>query len=323
MEIAGAAYYAYLKAMGIQAWVPRALAPEALAAETHTTPPPEFDSAPSARQAGTAAASERVSALSQVRSLIQAVPGKRTKPPLSAPPAAEAPTEGVRALARAHPDQLENRKLPPREADSFTEEPTVFAPAPPDTALELDWPTLRAQVAACSQCPLHQERRRDIFGAGDEQAELMLIGAAPGEAEEQEGTPFAGRGGQLLDAMLQAIGLGRSQVYLSNLVKCRPPRNRRPVPEEIQTCAPYLQRQVQLLRPRLLVALGDIAARNLLQSPLGLERLRGVCHRYQNLPLYVTYHPAYLLQSPGEKRKAWEDLQRIYQYLNRDFQEKI
>lgn len=184
--------------------------------------------------------------------------------------------------------------------------------APPEGAgvEDFDWDTLQACVESCTRCDLHQTRTRTVFGVGDRHARWMFIGEAPGADEDRQGEPFVGRAGQLLNAMLQALGLERGQVYIANILKCRPPRNRDPLPGEVAACESYLQRQVALVEPSVIVALGRIAAHNLLKTDVSLGRLRGRVHRYgaRGTPVVVTYHPAYLLRSPGDKRKAWEDL---------------
>ena len=174
------------------------------------------------------------------------------------------------------------------------------------------WEALRAEVSACTRCALHQSRTQTVFGVGNPHAEWMVIGEAPGAEEDRRGEPFVGRAGQLLDAMLRAIDLSRATtVYIANILKSRPPGNRDPRPEEVAACLPYLHRQIELVRPRLLLAVGRIAAQNLLGTDAPLGRLRGRVHHFgeRNVPLVVTYHPAYLLRSPADKRKAWEDLQ--------------
>lgn len=194
--------------------------------------------------------------------------------------------------------------------------PAVQAPAaapgsPPRAPVSEQWAQLRAEVNACTRCPLYQTRTQAVFGVGNPQAEWMVIGEAPGAEEDRRGEPFVGRAGALLDAMLRAIGLSReTNVYIANILKSRPPRNRDPRPEEIEACLPYLYRQIELVRPRVLLAVGRVAAQNLLASDAPLGRLRGREHRFgqRNLPLVVTYHPAYLLRAPADKRKAWEDL---------------
>jgi DNA polymerase len=174
----------------------------------------------------------------------------------------------------------------------------------------LDWETLQARVEVCTLCGLHTARTRSVFGVGNRNADWLLIGEAPGRDEDQQGEPFVGRAGQLLNAMLQAIGLQREQVYIANILKCRPPSNRDPRPEEVVCCEPYLMRQIDLIQPRLILALGRIAAQNLLNTETPIGKLRGAVHQFRDtgIPLIATYHPAYLLRSPVEKRKAWQDL---------------
>ena len=171
-----------------------------------------------------------------------------------------------------------------------------------------DWPALKAAVVGCTQCGLHATRTQTVFGVGSHTAQWMFVGEAPGAEEDAKGEPFVGRAGQLLNAMLFALGLKREEVYIANVLKCRPPGNRDPQPDEVEQCEPYLLRQIELIRPRLIVALGRHAAHSLLKTELPLARLRGQRLDYHGTPLVVTYHPAYLLRSPTEKRKAWEDL---------------
>lgn len=195
---------------------------------------------------------------------------------------------------------------PPGPAVSVPPQPAGEAGAPEA------WEQLREQVRACTACALHETRTQAVFGVGNRRAEWMVIGEAPGAEEDRRGEPFVGRAGQLLDAMLRAIGLSREQnVYIANILKSRPPGNRDPRPEEVAACLPYLHRQIALVRPKLLLAVGRIAAQTLLGTDAPLGRLRGRAHAFgeHNVPLVVTYHPAYLLRSPAEKRKAWEDLQ--------------
>ncbi len=191
----------------------------------------------------------------------------------------------------------------PEPAVEAALEPVVEAPVPA-------WDRLRAEVTGCTRCPLHESRTQTVFGVGDEAADWMIVGEAPGAEEDRQGEPFVGRAGQLLDNMLRAIGLQRAQVYIANILKCRPPRNRDPQPEEVAACRAYLERQIQWVRPRIILAVGRVAAQNLLQTTRPIGRLRGRVHRYPHVdaPVVVTYHPAYLLRSPGEKRKAWADL---------------
>jgi DNA polymerase len=172
-----------------------------------------------------------------------------------------------------------------------------------------DWQNLQYEVAACQQCKLCETRTQTVFGVGNHHASWMLIGEAPGQDEDLQGEPFVGRAGQLLNEMLRAIGLRRDQVYIANMLKCRPPHNRDPEAQEVAACHGFLQRQIELLQPKLIVAVGRIAAQNLLNTQQSLTRLRGNRHKIGNTPLVVVHHPAYLLRFPLEKAKAWEDLQ--------------
>jgi DNA polymerase len=192
---------------------------------------------------------------------------------------------------------------------------TASERVPPLTARTLaavsgDWQALTEQVAACTRCDLHQSRTQTVFGVGDRQAEWLVIGEAPGAEEDKRGEPFVGRAGQLLNSMLAAIGLARSQIDIANILKCRPPANRDPQPAEVACCEPYLMQQIALINPRIILAVGRIAAQNLLKVQTPIGKLRGQCHVFgpRQIPLVVTYHPAYLLRSPGEKRRAWQDL---------------
>lgn len=198
--------------------------------------------------------------------------------------------------------QAATEKPSARETPVVREMPVL----PPAT----DWGTLRDRVAGCVACDLCRTRTQTVFGVGSERAEWLVIGEAPGAEEDRQGEPFVGRAGQLLDSMLLAIGLPRESVFIANVLKCRPPGNRDPRPEEVSRCLPYLSQQIALLRPKILLAVGRIAAQNLLATDVPLARLRGKVHRFgeQSTPLVVTYHPAYLLRTPGDKRKAWEDL---------------
>mgnify|MGYP002621051330 CR=1 FL=1 len=182
----------------------------------------------------------------------------------------------------------------------------------------MDWPALEGNIRACTRCELHQTRTQAVPGVGNHQADVMVIGEAPGADEDQQGEPFVGRAGKLLDQMLLAIGLKREAVYISNIVKCRPPNNRDPRPEEAGACEAYLQRQIRLVQPKVILAVGRIAAHNLLKTDQRVGALRGKDWTYTDTqtPVVVTYHPAYLLRSPAEKRKAWQDLLRARQIVN-------
>ena len=173
----------------------------------------------------------------------------------------------------------------------------------------MDWIPLKAAVSGCTQCALHQTRTKTVFGVGDENADWMLIGEAPGAEEDRLGDPFVGQAGKLLDNMLAAIGLSRRQnVYIANVLKCRPPGNRNPSPEEVEKCSPHLLQQIALIQPKLIVAMGRFAAQTLLNTDASIASLRGRVHTYAGVPLIVTYHPAYLLRTLPDKAKAWADL---------------
>ena len=181
------------------------------------------------------------------------------------------------------------------------------------------WQTLQHQVHACQACSLSDTRTQTVFGVGKHQAEWLLIGEAPGQNEDLQGEPFVGKAGQLLNEMLRAIGLGRQDVYIANMLKCRPPENRDPLISEIKACDHFLQSQINLIKPRIILAVGRVAAQNLLMTQEPLSRLRGKQHQLNGIPLVVVHHPAYLLRTLSEKAKAWEDLQfaiRVYQSLS-------
>jgi DNA polymerase len=191
----------------------------------------------------------------------------------------------------------------------------------PQTAIsvnDLNWEQLADRVKQCQQCELSRSRQQTVFGTGDLQAELMIIGEAPGAEEDRQGQPFVGRAGQLLTNMLQAIGLDRTQVYIANILKCRPPSNRDPQPTEVIACSDYLNRQIALIQPRLILSVGGVSAKNLLQTDQPVGRLRGKIHQYKatQTDLIVTYHPAYLLRRPEEKSKTWKDLQQVMSHLS-------
>lgn len=214
----------------------------------------------------------------------------------------------------------------PRGAPAAAEPPAAApAIAPPEVAapdaaaLDAQWQALRSEVARCTRCALAATRTQGVLGVGPHRADWLVIGEAPGAEEDRRGEPFVGAAGQLLDAMLKAIGLDRrSNVYIANILKSRPPGNRDPKPEEVAACLPYLRRQIALVQPKIMLAVGRIAAQNLLGTEAPLGRLRGQVHRFGDTPLVVTYHPAYLLRTPADKRKAWEDLKfarSVYQQL--------
>jgi uracil-DNA glycosylase len=185
---------------------------------------------------------------------------------------------------------------------------TILPAAP--AANYADWDALAAAVKDCTRCGLCKTRTQTVFGVGNRAASWMFIGEAPGADEDRQGEPFVGRAGKLLDNMITALGLTREQVYIANVLKCRPPGNRDPEPDEVHQCLPYLARQVEWVKPDLIVALGRIAAQNLLSTTVPLNQLRGKCHTFgaQRTPVVITYHPAYLLRTPAHKGRAWEDL---------------
>ena len=191
----------------------------------------------------------------------------------------------------------------------------VATPRPVDTSAVagMGWDGLRQAVAACEACGLCRSRRQTVFGTGHEQARWMIVGEAPGEQEDRQGEPFVGPAGQLLDAMLRATGRDRRTdaaggVFIANVLKCRPPANRNPAPDEVLRCEPFLARQVALVQPKLIIAMGRFAVQSLLRTTEPIGRLRGRVHRYEGVPVIVTYHPAYLLRNPADKAKAWADL---------------
>ena len=223
---------------------------------------------------------------------------------------------GIRLFA---PPALVDEPAPPPAAAQVAPAPkgvacAAVAAAPRGDVAQLDWPALRAAVSGCQVCALSQSRRQTVFGTGHPRAHWMIVGEAPGEQEDRQGEPFVGVAGQLLDNMLRALGLTRDeapperQVFIANTLKCRPPNNRNPDPAETAQCAPFLERQIALVQPRLILAMGRFAAQALLASTEPLGKLRGRIHQVRGVPVVVTYHPAYLLRTPADKARAWEDL---------------
>ena len=204
-------------------------------------------------------------------------------------------------------NSLRNEYLKAMGVQQWVARDAVAAVAEVDS---LDWPELEQRVSACTLCDLQESRTRTVFGAGNRNADWLVIGEAPGADEDRQGEPFVGPAGQLLTEMLYAIGLQRDDVFICNILKCRPPDNRNPSTQEIAHCNVYLQRQIKLIMPRLILAVGGVAANSLLEMKEKVGSLRGKVHYYgaQDIPLVVTYHPAYLLRSPLEKRKVWNDL---------------
>ncbi len=273
----------YLKALGIETWQTRSAGADVSAVSpaepsSAVTSPPRRDTA-------------------------------RPQPPPAAPPRrpAAAAAEGI------------------RPAPAMTETPLAPAAiaAMPRADIPADWPGLRAVIKDCHACKLCKTRTNTVFGVGAETSPLMIVGEGPGADEDARGEPFVGRAGKLLDEMLKAIGRSRGEpddrnaVFIANVVKCRPPGNRDPEADEVEACRPYLDRQIELVRPKLIVALGRIAAQRLLDTDAPLSRLRGPIYHYgeARTPVFVTYHPAYLLRSPREKAKSWDDLKKIHRFL--------
>lgn len=185
---------------------------------------------------------------------------------------------------------------------------TLVPDTGPLVSLGQDWDALNAAIRACTKCGLHQTRTQAVCGVGNTQADWLVVGEAPGADEDAKGEPFVGRAGQLLNEMLRAIGLNREEVFIANILKCRPPDNRDPGAGEIAECLPYLRRQIELVQPKVILVVGRIAAQSLLQVTTPVGKLRGQVHEFEGLPLVVTYHPAYLLRSPTQKAKSWQDL---------------
>jgi uracil-DNA glycosylase family 4 len=256
---------AYLEAMGIRAWVPRAQG---------ASPAPDV-------VAGQAAGAQVPDSPEMSRPIGEGDPALRVAPPVSSAPLAHvASVQGLRVVHSA------------------------------DGSGSSQWARLRQAVIDCKECSLCETRTQTVFGVGDLKARWMIIGEAPGAEEDQQGEPFVGRAGKLLDAMLMAAGFRRDQVFISNVLKCRPPDNRDPHQDEIAACSNYLVEQIGLVRPDLILAVGRIAAQSLLQTQIPVGRLRGIRHVHAatSTPVVVTYHPAYLLRKPSEKAKAWSDL---------------
>lgn len=200
----------------------------------------------------------------------------------------------------------------PDHSAPLTPEPNLRAEEPSDVST-MDWSALQECVKNCHRCDLAKHRTQTVFGVGDTTADVLIVGEAPGQEEDKKGQPFVGRAGQLLDQMLLAIGLKREQTYIANIVKCQPPGNRNPSAKEISACFPTLHRQIELVQPKLILALGRVSAHKLLASDEPISRLRNQTFTFENtgIPVIVSYHPAYLLRSPLEKRKVWEDLLKV------------
>ncbi len=246
-------------------------------------------------------------------------PAEAVADPVTAEAAAPPPVPVARPAA---PPPAAPRSPPAAPASPRPVAPPVQARAAPASAplieVPADWEGLRAVVKDCRQCKLCQTRTQTVFGVGIDTAPLMVVGEGPGADEDAQGEPFVGRAGKLLDEMLKAIGHSRREnTYIANVVKCRPPGNRDPETDEVESCRPYLEQQIRLVKPKLIVGLGRIAAQRLLNTDAPLSRLRGPLYHYgpEKTPLLITYHPAYLLRSPREKAKSWEDLKKVHRFL--------
>ncbi|WP_431287946.1 uracil-DNA glycosylase [Roseateles chitinivorans] len=295
---------AMLEAMGLKLWVPAggAAAPEASVAPAAPTPAVSRGAAPAraiepAVAPAAAPASREPAGESDVAVVEPPAPRRAAEAPVRAPAAKPTPAPAPVTAAAAADAALAQARGLARE-----------------TIARLDWPGLRDEVASCRACSLCESRKNTVFGVGNERAHWMVVGEAPGEQEDLQGEPFVGAAGKLLDSMLRAVGLSRGegtperQVYIANTLKCRPPRNRNPDPSELAQCEPYLQRQIELIQPRIILAMGRFAVQQLLRSQEPIGKLRGRVHRYHGVPLVVTYHPAYLLRNLPDKARAWEDL---------------
>ncbi len=274
----------YLDALGIQLWERRDLSPPA----AELAPP------------------------------VVETPLAAPKSPAPTPQNKPQPQHKPQAVDDAIPAWLD--EAPPQDEPLFDldegeiDESAFFSEAAAEPALPaiatLDWPALQQRVSDCTACgDLTGSRSQTVFGAGNPQADWLIIGEAPGEEEDRQGEPFVGASGELLNAMLHALGLQRQQVYITNMIKCRTPDDRDPQPQEVAACELFMQRQIALIQPKVILAMGRIAAQNLLKVDTAIGKLRGTVHQYDGAtPLVATYHPAYLLRSPLEKRKAWADL---------------
>ncbi len=229
-------------------------------------------------------------------------------PVMALPGAAPAPTAARAPVPAAVRPQPVNQAVPAPAAPVPATATGTLRERPAGVA-DMDWPALREAVAGCQACKLCERRRNTVFGVGDEQADWLIVGEAPDENEDIQGEPFVGQAGKLLDNMLRALQLDRhNRVFIANVLKCRPPGNRNPEPEEVAQCEPFLRRQVELLQPKIILAMGRFAVQSLLQTTEPIGKLRGRRHAYHGVPVVVTYHPAYLLRNLPEKAKAWADL---------------
>lgn len=289
----------YLEAMGVQSWEARSVVDD------------EVVPAPTVHETQAAVEEPVPSVFPETANIDEVREEKRAAAVAPAPSADE--SELPSWLLEEPP--LTEDFVPAAEPSDY---PADLAPMAPhrDDLSGLDWNGLAQRVAQCERCELHKTRTNTVFGVGNHEADLLVIGEAPGADEDRQGEPFVGRAGQLLNAMLLAIGLKREQVFIANILKCRPPGNRDPRAEETLQCEPYLRRQIELLKPKAILCVGRVAAQNLLKSDDAVGRMRGKEFFLDQIPVIVTYHPAYLLRSPDQKAKAWVDLQSTLRKLS-------
>ncbi|UXH79012.1 uracil-DNA glycosylase [Roseateles amylovorans] len=307
---------AMLEAMGLKVWVSPTAAESFLPSSVTERPASAVASSTAAPAHAPSTAAAPSTALRETDSAVAFAESRPAAPPpapVRTPATAAAPTPAAAPRPMA---EVLAKVLPSTVPGDTPQSPAIESGRglPRGTIATLDWTGLRETVAQCRACTLCESRKHTVFGVGHERAHWMIVGEAPGEQEDEQGEPFVGAAGKLLDSMLRSIGLSRDegpperQVYIANTLKCRPPRNRNPDPAELAQCEPYLQRQIELIQPRVIIAMGRFAVQQLLQSQEAIGRLRGRVHRYQGVPLIVTYHPAYLLRNLPEKAKSWEDL---------------
>lgn len=234
----------------------------------------------------------------------------------SSPPGVASGFATAEVAASPTPDWLKGAPEIPGPGRTITLEDLVGATNAEVDSLDL--PALVTRVSECRICNLCETRKNTVPGVGNPNADFMIIGEAPGQQEDEQGEPFVGRAGKLLDDIIGAIGLSRSEVYIANMVKCRPPQNRNPTPEEVAACIPYLYRQIQLIEPKVILAVGAVAAGSLLGTRQSLGSMRNKVHEFLGIPLIVTYHPAALLRNPNWKRPTWDDVRIARRILDRD-----
>jgi len=217
------------------------------------------------------------------------------------------------------PNQNDARPHEPTESSLFAAEAAegMLFPIPSDAAPAKTLREIREEIGDCGRCKLCSTRKNIVFGTGNPNATLMFVGEAPGADEDIQGEPFVGRAGQLLTKMIQAMGFSRGEVYIANIIKCRPPENRNPQPDEIAACSPFLLKQIETIRPKVICALGTFSAQTLLETQQKISALRGKFHDYHGVKLLPTFHPAYLLRNPNEKKTVWEDLKKIMEELKK------